>query len=134
MGLNDSYAQVRGQLLLMDPIPPINKVFALVTQEENQRNIHTTVNDPVTFSVKHGNNRPNQGRSQKMEKSICSHCGFTGHTIDKCYKLHGYPLGYRPRQRNITSNQISPNQLKNPTVSQISESNSSQSQGVICNR
>jgi len=99
MGLNNSYAQVRGQLLLMDPIPPINKVFALVTQEENQRNIHTAVNnfDLVTFYVKHDNNRPNQGRCQKNERSIYSHCGFIWHTINKCYKLHGYPLRYRPR-------------------------------------
>lgn len=37
MGLNDTYSQVRGQLLLMDPIPPINKVFALITQGEPKK-------------------------------------------------------------------------------------------------
>lgn len=31
MALNDSFAQVKGQLLLMDPIHPINKVFSLVS-------------------------------------------------------------------------------------------------------
>ena len=39
MGLHDSFAQVRGQLLLMDPLTPINKVFALISQEEQQRKI-----------------------------------------------------------------------------------------------
>ena len=39
MGLNDSFGQVRGQLLLMDPIPHINKVFSLVSQEERQRSV-----------------------------------------------------------------------------------------------
>ena len=34
MGLNDSLAHIRGQLLLLDPLPPINKVFSLVSQEE----------------------------------------------------------------------------------------------------
>ena len=34
MGLNESFAQVRGQLLLMDHLPLINKVFSLVSQEE----------------------------------------------------------------------------------------------------
>ena len=34
MGLNDSYSQVRGQLLLMDPLPAINKVFSFISQEE----------------------------------------------------------------------------------------------------
>ncbi|KAA8542446.1 hypothetical protein F0562_023418 [Nyssa sinensis] len=37
MGLDDSFSQVRGQLLLMDPIPPINRVFSLIVQEEQQR-------------------------------------------------------------------------------------------------
>ena len=37
MGLNDSFAQIRGQLLFLDPIPPINKVFSLISQEECQR-------------------------------------------------------------------------------------------------
>lgn len=39
LGLNDSYAQIRGQLLFLDPIPPINKVFFLISREERQRSI-----------------------------------------------------------------------------------------------
>ena len=39
MGLNESYAQVWGQILLLDPIPPINKVFSVISQEERQRTI-----------------------------------------------------------------------------------------------
>ncbi|XP_042974719.1 uncharacterized protein LOC122306356 [Carya illinoinensis] len=34
MGLNDSYSHVTGQILLIEPLPPINKVFSLVLQEE----------------------------------------------------------------------------------------------------
>ena len=34
MGLNDSYAQTRGQILMMEPLPPLSKVFSLVIQEE----------------------------------------------------------------------------------------------------
>ncbi|XP_075500176.1 uncharacterized protein LOC142538761 [Primulina tabacum] len=33
LGLNDSFSQIRRQLLLMDPFPLINKIFALVSQE-----------------------------------------------------------------------------------------------------
>lgn len=32
MGLNDSYAQIRSQLLIFDPIPQINKAFSLISQ------------------------------------------------------------------------------------------------------
>ena len=34
MGLNDHFSSIRGQLLFMEPIPPINKVLSLVIQEE----------------------------------------------------------------------------------------------------
>jgi hypothetical protein len=34
MDLNDSFSHIRGQILLIDPLPSINKVFALVLQEE----------------------------------------------------------------------------------------------------
>ena len=37
MGLNDSYSQIKGQILLMDPLPSINKVYSLLIQEERQR-------------------------------------------------------------------------------------------------
>ncbi|KAL5785272.1 hypothetical protein ACOSQ2_007664 [Xanthoceras sorbifolium] len=40
MGLNDSFTQVKGQLLLMDPLPSINRAFSLVitrrTSKESQ--------------------------------------------------------------------------------------------------
>ena len=39
MGLNESFSHVRAQILLLDPIPPVNKVFSLLVQEEHQRNI-----------------------------------------------------------------------------------------------
>ena len=32
MGLNDTYKHARGQVLLMEPIPPINKVYAMLNQ------------------------------------------------------------------------------------------------------
>ncbi|MCI19244.1 retrovirus-related pol polyprotein from transposon TNT 1-94, partial [Trifolium medium] len=35
-GLNDSFDLVRSQILLMDPLPPINKIFSMVIQYERQ--------------------------------------------------------------------------------------------------
>ena len=43
-GSNDSFAQIRAQLLLLDPIPLVNKVFSLVVQEERQRNVTAQTN------------------------------------------------------------------------------------------
>ncbi|KAJ0096595.1 hypothetical protein Patl1_28528 [Pistacia atlantica] len=39
MGLDDSYSQIKGQFLLNDPLPPLSKVYALIIQEERQRDV-----------------------------------------------------------------------------------------------
>ena len=39
MGLNESYNQIRWQILLIDPLPSINKVYSLLVQDESQRAI-----------------------------------------------------------------------------------------------
>ena len=46
MGLNDPFDQVRGQLLLMDPLLPINKMFSSISQEEHQRKIGSHIKEP----------------------------------------------------------------------------------------
>ncbi|KAK6150364.1 hypothetical protein DH2020_015296 [Rehmannia glutinosa] len=40
MGLQESYDQVRSQLLLMDPLPDVDKAYSMVLRVEKQRNIH----------------------------------------------------------------------------------------------
>ena len=88
MGLNDIFSQVRGQILLLDPIPPINRVFALISQEEHQRQVSeitgsSSQNPSMVFSVKSDSNTANVGHihitknNQRKERSICTHCGYT---------------------------------------------------------
>ena len=45
MGLNEQFAQVRAQILLIEPIPLINKVFSLVIQEERQHWVGSSSNN-----------------------------------------------------------------------------------------
>ena len=105
VGLNDSYASIRGQILLMEPLPTINKVFALVSQEERQRELtsgpmmHADNSGPTVLAV--ANYKPYGGNKNfgRKERPVCSHCGITGHTVEKCYKIHGYPPGYKSRAR-----------------------------------
>lgn len=42
-----------------------------------------------------GNLRKTSGINNK--RPTCTHYGFIGHTVDKCYKKHGYPPGYKLR-------------------------------------
>jgi hypothetical protein len=37
MGLNESFSSIRGQILIIDHHPSINKIFAMILQEERQR-------------------------------------------------------------------------------------------------
>jgi hypothetical protein len=30
---------------------------------------------------------------------MCTHCGLAGHTVDRCYKLHGFPHGFKFTRR-----------------------------------
>ncbi|KAL5810759.1 hypothetical protein ACOSQ3_027484 [Xanthoceras sorbifolium] len=115
MGLHDSFSQVRGQLLLMDPMSPINKVFALISQEEHQRKVFQPApasSDPTgimafvvkTDSTKSPQNSNSGGyKGQKIDRPYCTNYKFLGHTIDRCYKNHGYPPGYKPKSKDFNS-------------------------------
>ncbi|KAF8411394.1 hypothetical protein HHK36_003943 [Tetracentron sinense] len=117
MGLNESFSHIRGQILLIDPLPPMNKVFSLVLQEERQRTISvssTSFNQNTTAlltKVAPPNRYANSKAPQNCkDRPTCAHCGITGHTIEKCYKLHGFPPGYKfNKGKNIshTANQVS---------------------------
>ena len=114
MGLNEQFAQARGQILLMDPIPPINKVFSMIIQEERQKSIGTTSTNPTDAQLAFATKAiTHKSKAQKKDRPICSHCGITGHTVDKCFKIHGYPLGYKFKGKNSShaANQIATNEV-----------------------
>ncbi|XP_062113276.1 uncharacterized protein LOC133824416 [Humulus lupulus] len=115
MGLKYSYSQVRGNILLMDPLPSLSRVFNLVTQEENQRgdematpHIETSSNPSMVFAFSGANSSTSKTNSRstksfppRKNRLLCTHCNVHGHTIEKCYEIHGYPPGYnKPRQQS----------------------------------
>jgi hypothetical protein len=133
MGLNESFSHVRGQILLMDPLPSINKIFSMVIQEERQREITSTFfaplahtpaamtsrfTSPAAMTPKSASKyaspaamapkyapRYHFSKTQysRKERPLCTHCGLLGHTIERCYKLHGYPPGYNFTKENAAS-------------------------------
>ncbi|XP_073282613.1 uncharacterized protein [Primulina huaijiensis] len=108
MGLNESFTHIRSQVLLLDPLPPISRVFALVVQEERQRAIgnQSSMNAPnpnMAFAFKNDqsqsqfNSRPPPRFSKG--RPFCTHCNIPGHTVETCYKIHGYPPGFKTRNK-----------------------------------
>ena len=106
MGVNDAFSQLRIQILLMDPLPSVNKAYSLFIQEEMQRSMHNVVRvESTALATK------NSGSNFKGKyRPLCTHCGKLGHTMDKCYKLHGFPPGFKfKNNKNAIAHQVSTN-------------------------
>nr|KYP46408.1 hypothetical protein KK1_031983 [Cajanus cajan] len=115
-GLNDSYSNIRSHVLLMDPLPPISKIFSYVAQQERQLlnpsplmtvnsnskdimlNVATSTNTCTYCGRKGHTASSDRSRNFKYKNSksnkICTHCGRSGHTIEVCYRKHGFPPGH----------------------------------------
>uniref|UniRef100_A0A803Q1G0 CCHC-type domain-containing protein n=1 Tax=Cannabis sativa TaxID=3483 RepID=A0A803Q1G0_CANSA len=90
------------KILLQDPLPNINKVYAAVIQEEKQRGIIILLTENSSNSNENARQFVGQfsrhgpgNRNNNSNKLVCTQCGVPGHIVAKCYKIHGYPPGYR---------------------------------------
>ncbi|XP_070012657.1 uncharacterized protein [Nicotiana sylvestris] len=103
MGLNDSYSQARSQIMMMTPVPSINKAYSLLVDVESQRNLANftqmmQVTEGNDSTAMYGNKNPNPGTGQfraQKKTLICDYCNYKGHTRENCYKLIGYPQDFK---------------------------------------
>lgn len=82
MGLNESFSQVRSQILLIDPLPSISKVFSMNIQDERQRQIVSQSApayspDGMAFAVKGDFNK----FSSDGTKRVSDHNRFLAHHL-----------------------------------------------------
>ncbi|XP_068477195.1 uncharacterized protein [Phaseolus vulgaris] len=94
MGLDDaSYGTVRSNILASDPLPSLNRVYAMLVQEERLRMMAKSTEERglVVGLAMHANYKE-KGRGDMVEKLMtCSHCGKNGHDMKGCFQLIGYP-------------------------------------------
>ncbi|XP_071738636.1 uncharacterized protein [Rutidosis leptorrhynchoides] len=117
-GLDDSYSNIRGQILLLQPLPTTAKAYGMIKQEEKQR--EGILPKPITPAIMSVSGNVKQYNHQKFTKSSsnntaekkstfkagvhCTTCYREGHTKEECYKNIGYPPGhplhgkYQPKQ------------------------------------
>ena len=85
-------------------------------QEDTQRsvpNASIAKVDSTLLAVKmsndnHGTNLASTSSGGKgKDRPICTHCGKTDHTVDKCYKLHGFPPGFKFKNKPSMAHQVS---------------------------
>ncbi|XP_073223517.1 uncharacterized protein [Cicer arietinum] len=111
-GLNDQYSSVRSQVMLMDPLPNINKVFSLLVQQEHQifpnseeiPTIANVSNSNRANSRGHGDTRGRSSGSSGRPSRYCSHCHRSGHTVDVCFRKHGFPPHFRKNGNSSANN------------------------------
>ena len=102
-GLNEQYSTVRSQIMLMEPLPNIGKVYSLLAQQERQVVIpldESKILATARYSAAYGRGSKSHGRGNRGGRTsygrgkgpiVCSYCNRNGHTIDLCWKKHGYP-------------------------------------------
>ena len=105
---------------MMEPILSIDKAFSLVIQEERQRSLGFNLGSSVettTLAIKNqsfnqgsgfaSNNSKNFKGNARKGRPMFSHYGKLGHIKEKCYKLVGFPPGYKQKGKTLMANQIS---------------------------
>lgn len=100
MALDESFASARGSNLIMTPLPSIEVAYSMLVQDETQRAmsaVSRSFTDSSSFaspSSKAPSDAGSQARHNGAKpRHVCSHCHKTGHLVDRCFKLHGFPLG-----------------------------------------
>ena len=83
-GLNDQYNHVKSNILMMDPLPLINKAFSYMAQQERQ---FASSNALGNLSL------VNAAANTRLSNS-CSYCGRDNHTVETCYKKNGFPPNF----------------------------------------
>ncbi|GKD67315.1 ribonuclease H-like domain-containing protein [Tanacetum coccineum] len=104
MGLDNSYMQIRCFILCREVLPDVKSAYATISSEESHRVGAGSIagssqrNQAFAF-VSNVSNRNNLQRNQASDL-VCENCGFNGHTIDRCFKIIGYPADFGKKKSN----------------------------------
>jgi hypothetical protein len=128
-GLNEQLCHVRSQIMMIEPLPTLEKTFSLVLGQERQLTLtnsmgSTLENQTLASQVQsnngggcgilqnsnrgRGGNNNGNGRGQNQGATrVCTHCGRTNHRVEKCFVKHGYPPGFQNPSKNPSVNSTS---------------------------
>nr|GEZ22664.1 ribonuclease H-like domain-containing protein [Tanacetum cinerariifolium] len=135
MGLDDSYMQIRSSILSRETFCDVRSAYATISSEEShrvtvgsivgscQRNQASAFvsNVPYSQSFQRNNQNFNAGPSRPNNVNnnrpsggsgfVSENYGFNGHTIDRCFKIIGYPAGFEKKKfgQNVKKQSVSNN-------------------------
>ena len=100
-GLNESYAIIRSQIIMKKNIPELSEIYNLLDQDYSQRAFNSVQNATAFhLAAPDQTSMVNATYHHKQAKPICTHCGYTGHTTETCYKIHGYPIDFKHKHKS----------------------------------
>ncbi|XP_021739726.1 uncharacterized protein LOC110706126 [Chenopodium quinoa] len=97
MKLTDQYATIRGNILMMQSLPKVTKAYRLFAQAERHKEIsQTAVHKTESLACSNDSGMQYRRQSSKPgENYYCTHCQIPGHSIDRFFKLKGFPPGLK---------------------------------------
>ncbi|MFS8001045.1 putative transcription factor interactor and regulator CCHC(Zn) family [Helianthus anomalus] len=115
MGLDSTYQSVRTNLLTREILSSVKDAFSIISREEShlnsKKNSDKTHNSVVGFATKTNQfiDTKKKGIRTPNPNLKCSHCNKTGHTIEKCFELVGYPSWMKSKPGGNKGSRVSNN-------------------------
>lgn len=105
MKLGERFSAVRGNILMQMPLPNLSAAFRMFSQEERHQEISVSNTESMAFladNKRNFNNKPTCGNFlkqpgvlKKPSKYYRTHCKMSGHSLERCFKINGYPPGFK---------------------------------------
>ncbi|RVW99246.1 Retrovirus-related Pol polyprotein from transposon TNT 1-94 [Vitis vinifera] len=102
LGLNKNLDEIRGRIMGVKPLPSLRKAFSEVHREESRKNLmmgsHQQLNMAESSALKTQFAPFDNCQKIKGGRPWCDHCRKPGHSREICWKIHGKPVDWKPRQ------------------------------------
>ncbi|RVX13979.1 Retrovirus-related Pol polyprotein from transposon TNT 1-94 [Vitis vinifera] len=102
LGLNKNLDEIRGRIMGVKPLPSLREAFSEVCREESRKNLmmgsHQQLNMVESSALKTQFAPFDNHQKIKGGRPWCDHCRKPGHSRETCWKIHGKPVDWKPRQ------------------------------------
>lgn len=120
MKLTNHFATIKGNVLMVPTLPKVSEAYMLFAQEERHTEISQASNQVETLAFaaekrhfggdnwSNNNNKTFKTEQTGFQKTgttnrygrsgssyFCTHCQEQGHSVDRCFKIHGYPPAFK---------------------------------------
>ncbi|XP_073222531.1 uncharacterized protein [Cicer arietinum] len=107
-GLPHEYSATRDQILGSVTVLNMSTTSAVLlrvpAKHPVQHSITSVLGDTIALASQgHNQHRSREGPSNSKPRPKCEHCNRLGHTIDRCWKLHGKPSPWINSHLNSSS-------------------------------